>query len=78
MNKTQAIEAINSGQAIRHRYFEDHEHVKLAPASDDKDSDVTEYIFENGGRQTAEEFWSIRTNPCFDEGWEIVNVDNHD
>lgn len=65
MTKSEAIQAMEEGKKVRHRYFSDNEWVKeLNPFM---------YIYEDGVRHSKKGFWDIREqNDGWDEDWEIV------
>jgi len=64
MTKQEAIEAMQKGEKVTHRYFSKYEWAKLEGHS---------IITEDGVRITEKEFWSIRTNPAWEEDWSIFN-----
>ena len=65
MTKSEAIKALSEGKKISHRYFDDHEWIKLATNGS---GDIE---MENGCKIGQVTFWSDRCNPSFDIDWEI-------
>jgi hypothetical protein len=65
MNKQQAITALKAGNTLTHIYFDEKESVKSNPEG-------TVYTTEDSVEQSAIEFWSLRTDSCWDENWEIL------
>jgi hypothetical protein len=64
MTKDEAIQAMNEGKTVRHRYFSDDEWMK-------KNSNNS-YIFEDGVICPVNMFWSDRYQPDWEFDWEIV------
>lgn len=64
MTKQEAIQAMKQGKRVRHRFFS-------------QDEWMTQYsngqiIFEDGVKVNMALFWSDRTGPAWQDGWEIV------
>lgn len=67
MNKEEAKQALNEGKKITHVFFCENEFVQ----KDSEDSSVL--VFEDFGvKQNEEEFWLMRQDESWNEGWEIV------
>lgn len=64
MNKLEAIEAMKKGHKVTHRNFADDEWVKSTKSG-------TLYEFEDGVMTDMHTFWSVRSNPSWEEGWTI-------
>ncbi len=62
MTKPEAIEALNRGEKITHKYFSDNEFAFM------KDGEIH---LEDGVVCSPEEFWKYRTEDFFDDGWDI-------
>lgn len=65
LTKTQAKQALLKGETLRHRYFMDHEYIKMYGNN--------EIQFEDGFIVDQEEFWKHRTGSQYDDGWEIID-----
>ena len=60
MTKPEAIAAMNAGQKVTHKFFEDNEWVTI----------INNQIVSEDGI-THERFWSYRTSKEWDTGWSI-------
>lgn len=61
MNRTEAINALKEGKRLSHKRFTPEEWVE--------GSNSRFYVFEDGCRCPAAQFWKIRQSPGFDHGW---------
>lgn len=68
MSKEEAIQALNEGHAVTHRYFSDYEFIR-------RNGDRLED--ENGHLFTDEEFWEYRQIAPFDIDWSIKNFNQN-
>lgn len=64
MNKPEAIAALETGKAVTHRFMDEHEFVIQDPT----DSDML--LLEDGVKQPKSDFWRLRTEPYWEDGWE--------
>lgn len=67
MNKHEAIKAMESGKKVSHEYFSDDEWMTI-------DHNDNQILFEDGCRCSQEEFWSIRQEKGWEDGYTIVNI----
>lgn len=65
MTKQEAIDVMKKGQAVTHRYFDEHEWVKSDPRG-------MVYTLEDGVTLNAIKFWQFRTESYWEIGWRIV------
>jgi len=65
MTKFEAIEAMKDGEKVTHRFFENHEFVCIVKG------DEEEYLFDDGARCSAKEFWKYRYSMEWLSDWEI-------
>lgn len=68
MTKNEAIKAMSEGKKVRHKYFS-------------KDEWITQcsnglFMFEDGVKVSEELFWFDRSEPYWDDNWEIVEQTN--
>lgn len=67
MNKQEAILAMKEGKKIRYKNFSSDERISQLPNGD--------YLLEDGVIPgvtcTPEEFWKYRTDPRWDDGYEL-------
>lgn len=63
LTKTEALEALKRGEKIAHRYFAEHEYVKLTAENN--------YKFEDGNISTQDRFWEFRKESYWETGWYI-------
>ena len=68
MTKKEAKEAIENGEKLTHRFFEPEEFITLAIDGTGR------YVTEDGFLIQPAVFWKDRANECFNEGWEIFNI----
>ena len=61
MNRTEAINALKEGKRLSHKSFTPEEWIE--------GSSRHFYVYENGCRCTAAEFWRYRHSKGFDHGW---------
>jgi len=61
MDRQQAIQALNEGKTLTHKYFASDEWVRGIYAG--------MYLFEDGIKCSATEFWRWRQDSGFDSGW---------
>jgi ASC-1-like (ASCH) protein len=64
--KQEAIALMKSGQKLTHRYFADEEYITIGHAGN--------ICTEEGYTCSLDEFWSDRTDPTWQIGWEIFNL----
>lgn len=63
MNKAEAIEAIEAGKKITHRFFTDTEYVMKGKNGC--------YVFEDGYEFLPSVFWADRNSSGWDNGWSV-------
>lgn len=61
MNKEEAIKSLDDGKTLTHHCFTSDEWVRGIGAG--------MYMFEDGCKCTASEFWAFRRDSAFDSGW---------
>lgn len=66
MTKSEAQEKMKSGHKITHDYFGSNEWMKL-------DDDGFHYLFEDGVRVHPSQFWGIRSQSGWGDGWSLFN-----
>lgn len=67
MKKHEAMSAMNEGKKITHLYFSPGEYVCLS-----EDFPISgEYLFEDGAKIHASEFWRARPDALWRDDWEI-------
>lgn len=64
MNKIEAIQLLNEGKKLTHQLFSEDEFVKMS-------SEEGVYEFEDGARQTSEDFWKLRTDRTWFNDWKL-------
>lgn len=64
MTREEAIEAMQNGEKVTHRYFAKDEWATMEGHS---------IITEDGVRITENEFWLIRKDPAWSNEWSIFN-----
>lgn len=62
MNRDEALKALEEGEVLTHRYFTSDEWMY---------QDGHHYVFEDGVHCPIEEFWRIRRESSFGDGWAI-------
>jgi len=65
MTKDEMLTALNEGKKVTHRYFTDEEWMMLIDPIDNI------YLFEDGVKIPAHEFWANRRDMDWMEDWEI-------
>jgi hypothetical protein len=73
MNKHEAKLALSEGKKVTHDYFSKDEYVYLECVNPNTRPIKYECIFEDGVRQEEGEFWQLRKESHWDNGWEIFN-----
>lgn len=69
MTKQEAIQAMREGKKVTHRFFQPDEWVTWVISGLGECDDM--YITEDGCRLSSEDFWTLRTDPAWETGWEI-------
>jgi hypothetical protein len=68
MTRTEAIQAMEGGQKVQHRYFSDDEWMLS--------NGYGMYEFEDGAMCSPVEFWMDRKHDDWNDGWIIFNPAN--
>lgn len=63
ISKSLALLELERGNKIRHRYFMEHEYVYKKKGI---------LLDECGHRLQEPDFWNLRTDECWQTGWEVV------
>ncbi len=71
MTRHEACNALLKGHTIRHRFFTEDEHIKLASDGSGRYEDEQGYIF------TPSVFWADRREPAWQYGWELVTTNQN-
>ena len=61
MDIEEAKQALNEGKRIKHRSFTSKEWVEQYSSC--------RYVFEDGVKQNSDEFWNMRTQESWKNGW---------
>ena len=71
MNRDEAKQALSEGKKITHDFFQNDEYVYLECVNPNTRPIKYECVFEDGVTQDEDEFWLIRSDDNWNEGWEI-------
>ena len=71
MTKEEVKLALSEGKKITHDYFQAGEYVYLECVNPNTRPIKYECVFEDGVRQSEEEFWALRQDECWNKGWYI-------
>jgi hypothetical protein len=63
MTKLEAIDAMRAGKKVQHKYFSPDEWMTM---------EGNEILLEDGVRCSEDEFWSHRTDPMFNDGYNLL------
>lgn len=73
MNRQEAINALREGKKITHTYFDKHEYFFMECINPIRNPFKVQYVFEDGVTQSEKEFWDLRKDSFWDDGWEIFD-----